>query len=312
MLGVSKPAMKKKSDLGRRIAANKTVYILLLPAVVATFVFAYMPMPGVIMAFQEYKPLLGMWKSPFVGLDVFRQIFSTRMVTDSIGNTVYLNVLNLLVSFPAPILLALMLNEVRQMLFKRVVQTVSYLPYFLSWISVVGLMQTILGLYGPVNQLLQLVAGGKTDRVLFLGQQQWFVPLYLLLNLWKGIGWGSIIYLAAISGIDMQLYEAAVIDGAGKLRQIWHITLPGIGQTAVLLLILSMGGLFGSNFELVYALQNPYIDFEVISTAVYKIGLQQGNYPLGTALNLIQGVIAFLLVAGANYISRRVTDVGIW
>ncbi|MFQ9797605.1 MAG: ABC transporter permease subunit [Clostridia bacterium] len=163
-----------------------------------------------------------------------------------------------------------MLNEVRCSIFKRVIQTVSYLPYFLSWISVVGLVQTILGLYGPVNDLLALFGGSNFERILFLGQQKYFIPTYLILNLWKGTGWGTVIYLAAISGIDMQLYEAATIDGANKLQQIWHITLPAIRQTAILLLIMSIGGLFGSNFELVCALQNPYIDFEVISTAVYK------------------------------------------
>jgi conserved hypothetical protein len=302
----------KKRRLWRDIKANKLIYILLLPAILTTFVFAYMPMPGIIIAFQDYKPLLGPWKSPFVGLDVFKRIFSSRMIMDSVGNTVYLNVLNLLVTFPAPILLALMLNEVRCSIFKRVIQTVSYLPYFLSWISVVGLVQTILGLYGPVNDLLALFGGSNFERILFLGQQKYFIPTYLILNLWKGTGWGTVIYLAAISGIDMQLYEAATIDGANKLQQIWHITLPAIRQTAILLLIMSIGGLFGSNFELVYALQNPYIDFEVISTAVYKIGLQQGDYPLGTALNLIQGLIGFALVATANFISKKVTDVGLW
>lgn len=302
----------RKQNLWRVIKRNKLIYMLLLPAVGATFVFAYMPLPGIVVAFKNYRPLLGPWGSPWAGLSVFKQIFSSRMIMNSIGNTVSLNVLTLLITFPAPIVLALMLNELRHVFYKRTIQTISYLPYFLSWISVVGLAQTMLSLYGVFNDMLVSLFGSGFERIMFLGKQGTFVPLYILLNLWKGIGWGSIIYLAAISGIDTQIYEAAIVDGANRLQQIWHITLPGISQTAILLLILSIGGLFGSNFELVYALQNPYINFEVISTAVYKVGLQQGNYPLGTALNLIQGLIAMILVMSANAISRKVTHMALW
>ena len=237
------------------------------------------------------------------------------MIMDSVGNTVYLNVLNLLVTFPAPILLALMLNEVRCSIFKRVIQTVSYLPYFLSWISVVGLVQTILGLYGPVNDLLALFGGSNFERILFLGQQKYFIPTYLILNLWKGTGWGTVIYLAAISGIDMQLYEAATIDGANKLQQIWHITLPAIRQTAILLLIMSIGNFLNTGMEQFYVFQNAMNKehIEVLDLYVYNLGIgTSNNIPFATAVGIMKSGIALLLFAFANFLSKKVRGTSVF
>lgn len=287
-------------------------YLLMLPAVVLTFIFAYLPMPGILSAFQDYNMFLGLMKSPWVGLKHIREIFEVPLMWGSIVNTLKLSVLSILVSFPAPIILALMINEVRSVAYKRTVQTLSYLPHFLSWIAVVGLAYSFFDQYGPLNDFLVRILGADTERIMFLSKQELFVPILLLLGVWKDVGWGTIVYLAAITAIDPMLYEAAYIDGASRFKQHLYITLPGMKQTAVLLLIFTLGSLFGSNFELVYGMQNAFIDFNVISTVVYSSGIQQGNYSTAAAVGFTQGLVAFILTFFANKISKKVSEISIW
>lgn len=299
---------KKQNSLKK----NSFVYLLMAPSVILTFVFAYLPMPGILASFQDYNIFKGLLHSPWVGLDHIKAIVEVPMLWGSVVNTLKLSVLTILVGFPSPIILALMINEVSNSTFKRSVQTLSYLPYFLSWIAVVGLAQWIFDVYGPLNDLLILLGGPDTERTMFLAEQGLFVPLILLLSVWKDVGWGTIVYLAAITSIDPQLYEAAYMDGANKFKQHLYITLPGIKQTAIILLIFQLGNLLNSNFELVYGMQNPFINFEVISTIVYSSGIQQGNYSMAAALGFMQGLVAFILTFAANKISKKTAGISIW
>lgn len=288
------------------------LYLMLLPAIAVTLIFVYLPLPGILVAFHDYDIFLGPLKSPFVGLKHVVEIFRLPAISTAIWNTLYISVLTLVFTFPGPVILALLFNEVKDGILKRTAQTISYLPHFISWISIIGIITSLYAMYGPVNDIGVLLFGQDTERVMFLGEKAFFIPNVISLSLWKETGWGSVIFLAAISSIDYQLYEAAHIDGAGRFKQMLHITLPGIMPTAVMLLIFRLGGLFGSNFELIYGLQNPYIDFEVISTVVFKSGIQQGSYSLATAVGFIQGLVAFLLTAMANKFAKMVSNISIW
>ncbi|MFC4776608.1 ABC transporter permease [Paenibacillus sp. GCM10023252] len=301
----------KKRNIWSKLYHNRALYILVMPAVLLTIFFSYVPMPGVYVAFLDYDIFLQL-DSPFVGLENFKEVFTLPLFTQSILNTLVLSVLTLVITFPAAIILALMLNELKNGMFKRFVQTVSYLPHFFSWITVVGMAFAIYSMYGPVNDAIVNITGDEAKRVIFLGQQWFFVPNILILTLWKNAGWNTIMYLAALTAIDPQLYEAAHMDGASRLRRLWHITLPGIRPTIVMLLIFAMGGLFGSNFELVYGLQNSFINFEVISTVVYKQGISQGQFALATAFGLAQGLVSFILIYMSNRIAKKLTNTGIF
>ncbi len=304
-----KPTKKKIFSSYKK---NSFAYLLMLPSVVLTFVFAYLPMPGLITSFQDFNMFAGFWKSPWVGFKHFQEIFEIPLLWGSIINTLELSVLTILVGFPAPIILALMINEVKNGLFKRSVQTLSYLPHFLSWIAVVGLVYSFFGSYGPLNDLRVLMSGEDTERIMFLSKQELFLPFLLLLSVWKEIGWGTIVYLATITSIDPSLYEAAKIDGANRFKQHLHITLPGLKQTAIILLLFTLGTLFASNFELVYGMQNAFIDFHVIATVIYSSGIQQQNYSMATAVGFAQGLVAFILIIASNKIAKKVSGVSIW
>jgi putative aldouronate transport system permease protein len=299
------------NKLIRKLKKHFFIYLLLLPAVVLTFFFCYLPMPGLIIAFMEYDIFKG-FSSPFVGLTNIKEIFTLPLFQKATLNTLKLSILNLIIVFPAPIIFALLLNEIKNKLFKRFVQTVSYLPHFLSWIAIIGIMYSIYSTYGIINDLRVAFGGEETERIMFLSKQALFVPNVIILSLWKGVGWSSIIYLSAISGINPELYESAFVDGAGKFKQCIHITIPGILPTAVMLFILAIGNLFKDNFDLIYGLQNAFIDFETISTLVYKQGIVSGNYSMATALGFVQGVVGFILVAVANKFSKKVNDVALW
>ena len=291
---------------------SKFIYILLLPALIITFVFSYVPMPGIIVAFQDYKIFGGILGSPWAGLKHIIDIVRLPALSGAVINTLLLSSLTLSISFPAAIVLALFFNELKVGIFKKTVQTISYLPYFLSWISVIGIAGSFLAIYGSINDLRVGLLGPDTERLMFLSQQEMFVPLLILLTLWKEVGWNSILYLAAISSIDVQLYEAAKMDGASRLQQTWHITLPCIKPTIIILLIFSMGSLFSNNFELVYGMQNPFIKFDVISTIVYSRGIVQANYSMAAAIGFMQGLISFLLVFISNKVAKAVSEIYIW
>ncbi|QGQ95001.1 sugar ABC transporter permease [Paenibacillus psychroresistens] len=287
-------------------------YLLMLPSIVLTLIFSYFPMPGILVAFQDYNMFKGILHSPWVGMQHIIEIFQVPLLYNSIINTFILSVLTIIVGFPAPIILALMINEVGNGLFKRSVQTLTYLPHFLSWIAVVGLVYSFMDVDGPLNDLKLLLFGSDSGREMFLSKQSLFLPFLLLLSVWKEVGWGTIVFLAAITSIDPSLYEAARIDGANRFKQHLHITWPGMKITAVIMLIFTLGTLFGSNFELVYGMQNAYIDFPVISTVVYSSGIQQGNYSTAAAVGFVQGLVAFLLIIVANKISKKVSGISLW
>ena len=303
-----KPKSLSQSYAVRCLKKNKTTYLFLLPAVILVFVFGYLPLPGLYMAFTDYNPFRGIFDSPFVGLKNIIDIFSIPEFSKSILNTIELSVLNLIIVFPLPIVFALLLNEVKSNIFKRFSQTVSYLPHFISTIAVVGIASTLYSSSGIVNDIRVALFGAETERILFLGQQNFFVPNVVILTLWQSLGWSSIVYLSTISGIDPSLYEAAIIDGASKWRQCWHITLPALSTTIILLFILKIGQFFTSNFDLIYGLQNVFIDFEVISTTIYKQGITQGNYSVATAFSFVTGFLSVILIMGANAVSKKINE----
>lgn len=305
-------ALSRHSKWKRKFKRSYFAYLLMLPSIALTLTFSYLPMPGILVAFQDHNIFAGIWDSPWVGLKHIYAIFEVPMLRDAVINTLMLSLLTILVGFPAPIILALLMNELRVGLFKKSVQTLSYLPHFLSWIAVVGLAYSLFDIDGPINDLKIMLMGEDTERTMFLSNQTLFVPLLLLLSVWKEIGWGTIVYLAAITSIDPSLYEASKIDGANRFRQTLHITLPGLKTTAVILLIFTMGTLFGSNFELVYGMQNPFIDFPVISTVVFSSGIQQGNYSTAAAVGFVEGLVAFTLIIAANKIAKKVSKISIF
>ena len=289
---------------------QRYLYVLLMPALVVTFIFAYCPMPGLIMAFEKFSIFKGFLGSEWVGFDNFRKIFTQSNFITAIGNTLLVSLLDILINFPAPIILALLINEMKNGFFKRFVQTASYLPHFLSWISVVGLIQVLFGSQGLFNDIR--VFFGATERITPLAEQKYFLWFIVVAGLWKEVGWGTVIHLAGLSSINQELYEAAEVDGAKHLQKLWYITLPHMLPTCVILLIFRMGSLFASNFELIYGLQNPFIDFDVISTIVYKTGIQNGDYSMSTAIGFLQGIVALILVMGSNWVSKKLSGSGIW
>lgn len=310
------PHHSKKLSGKNSFGKNIPFYIILLPAVITVFLMQYLPMFGLLLAFKEYNidnVDVGIFGSPWAGMNGFANfayIFETPAFLDAVLNTIWLNVLSLLFSFPAPIILALLINEVGNTGFKRTVQTISYLPHFLSVGAVTTIVNQLLGSYGLLNALLEPLG---LDSVYLLRQESAFVPTYIITEIWQTVGWGTIVYLATITGINSDLYEAAQIDGANRFQQVMCITLPSILPTTMILLIMKMGTLFSSSFEMVYGLQNPTAwTKDVIATAIYKYGIGEGEYGVSTALGLMQGVIAFGLTFIANAISKKVSDVSMW
>lgn len=294
----------------KRLYADKFLYLLLLPSVVLTIMFSYVPMWGVKMAFQDYN-IFNPSASEWVGMANFIELFQTDGITKAIWNTLYMSLVSIAIGFPPSIVFALLLNEIRNPLFKRVTQTISYLPHFLSIISVIGIATALYSKYGPVNTIISAITGTESTT-LWMAEQGFVVPNVLIIGIWCSLGWGSIVYLAAITGIDPTLYEAATVDGAGRFRQVIHITLPTILPTIVIMLLWRVGSMLSDNFELMYGLQNPYIDYEVISTLVYKEGIQAGNYSMSTALGLFQGVVNITTLVVINFFAKKLTGTGLF
>ena len=301
----------RRGDVLKRIKNDKLLYILLLPSVVLVILFSYLPMSGIKMAFQDYNVFVPS-ESTWVGLKNFKEIFTIQEFIGGIKHTVIISMLNILLCFPASIVFALLLNEIKNTYFKKAIQTVSYLPHFISWISVIGIITTLYSQSGFVNDMLVALTGGAHKRVSYLAEQWFFIPNVIILTMWKEIGWSSIVFLAAVTGIDQGLYEAATIDGASELKKVWHVTLPGILPTIMIMLLWKISALFSDNFDLIYGLQNPFVNVEVIGTIVYKNGIAGGNYQLSTAFGLMQGVANLIFLLGANYLSNKTTDVGIF
>ncbi|WP_217592536.1 sugar ABC transporter permease [Cohnella sp. GbtcB17] len=286
-------------------------YLMILPSVVLLFLFSYMPMAGILVAFRDFQIGTSIWSAPWVGLDNFAFLHEPQFWT-VVRNTLYISVLKFIFGFPAPILLALLINEVTHSTFKRFVQSVSYLPHFFSWIVVAYMLQSFLTLDGGlVNQLIGKAGG---DPVFFLGSTEWFRPIVVGSGLWKETGWNTILYLAAITTIDPQLYEAAKVEGAGKMAQIRHITIPGILPTISIVLILSIPSLINVGMDQIYPLMNSanMEVADVLDTYVLRSGLQQGYFGMSTAVGLLSSVIGLVLVLGTNQLSRRINGEGLW
>jgi len=306
---VNKTGIAMHSNIIRK---NWDLYLLMLPVVIYFIIFKYAPMYGVQIAFKDYIATKGIWGSPWVGLKHFNRFFRSYHFESVVRNTLGISIYQLLAGFPIPIILALMMNEVRKQKFKKAVQTVTYSPHFLSTVVLVGMMTSMLS---PRNGIInQLIKGLGMEPIYFMAEPGWFKSLYVWSGVWQNAGWNSIIYMAALSGIDPQLYEAAIVDGATKRQRIWHITIPGILPTAITLLILNTGNIMDVGFEKVYLMQNGLnlTVSEVISTYVYKEGLVGADYSFSTAVGLFNSVINFILLIIVNKISKKATETSLW
>lgn len=301
------------TPLHKAIMKNRFLYILLLPAFIVTFIFVYVPMPFLIVSIMDYNPFKkNIFDNPFIGLLNFKNIFIVPEFHNAVLNTFKLSALNLLIPLIAAVMFAIMLNEIRTIYFKRIVQTVSYLPFFLATISVIGISMSFLSIDGPLNNLIAHITGSNESKILFLSKNELFVPIAVIINLWKTLGWNSIIFLASIASIDDQLFEAAYIDGANRFKQIRYITIPGITPTVVMLLILTIGSLVQDNFDLVYGLQNPFMNYDVIQTVVFRSGITQGNFSAAAAFSLTQGIVGLVLTLFANKLSKTVSNISLF
>ena len=299
------------NKLVKNYRQNPLLYWMLAPVLLYVLIFNYVPMFGLVISFQDYSLTRGVMGSKWIGLKNFEDFFSSMYFGRTLGNTLILSGLDLLVCFPAPIILALMLNEVSCLRFKKTIQTVSYMPHFISMVVVAGLIKEFCSSTGVVAQFVQLLGGTPQS---YISQPQYFRAIFTVSQVWQTIGFNSIVFLAALSGIDMQLYEAAKIDGAGRLRQLWHVTLPGIMPTIIIMLILRCGAIMNVNFEKVLLLYSPstYATADVISTYVYRAGIIKQKIGYSTAVGLFNSVVSLILVLSANYMSNRFTDSGLF
>jgi len=298
----------------RAIKGNWELYLLFSPVVIWYIIFHYVPMGGIIIAFKDFKVLRGIMASPWVGLSNFTRFISSSAFRSTLTNTIAISLMNLAFAFPAPIIFALLLNEVRYMLPKRFIQTVSYLPHFISWTVAGGLFYMLLSpSTGIVNGIIRAFG---MPAVNFMGESRYIRWILVISSIWKGLGWGAIVYLAAIAGVDEELYEAATIDGAGRFRRVWNITIPSIMNVVVIMLILQVGNILNVNFEQVFIMVNDTTLSmgETIEYYIYRVGLfSTNNYSLGAAVGLFKSVIGFSLIILTNMLSKKITDGGgIW
>lgn len=307
-----KTMRKSRSRVLAILMRDKYLYLLALPGILYIIIFKYVPMWGIVIAFQDYSPYRGVMNSAWVGFEHFNRFFSNPDFMLLFRNTMAINILNLVFYFPLPILVALLLNEVVGNKFKKTVQSIVYLPHFLSWVIIVGI--TILMLSrsdGVINNMIVALGFPKVD---FLTNPNLFWGLLTVQSIWKEAGWGTIIFLAAMAGLDPQLYEAARMDGAKRLRQMWHITLPGIRNVILILLILRIGNIMDVGFEQVYLMKNGAVSEvgDVFDTYVYRLGIQQGQFSFSTAVGLFKSVIGLVLVLIANGLTRRFGEEGVY
>lgn len=302
----------------RDIVKNRTIYLMLLPAIAYYIIFCYAPMYGATIAFKNYSPRLGILGSQWVGFTHFKSFLTSSYFFRILKNTLNISVQSLIFGFPAPIILALLINELSNKKFVKVTQTITYLPHFVSLVVVCGMIKSFTMDDGFVTQIISKLSGGLWEAKTLLNESKYFVPIYIISDIWQEVGWGSIIYLSALSGIDQELYEAAEIDGAGRLRQTWNVTLPGILPMVMIMLILRMGGLLNVGYEKIILLYNQgtYETADVISTFVYRRSLLaeggKNQWSYSTAVGLFNSVINFILIITANKISNKVSDIGLW
>ncbi|NOU87897.1 ABC transporter permease subunit [Paenibacillus sp. LMG 31460] len=288
------------------------LYIMLVPGILFFIIFKYVPMWGIVIAFQDYSPYKGITGSDWVGFKHFVTLFHYNGFWLLLRNTLLISFYNLIFFFPVPIVLSLLLNEIRATVFKKFIQTVIYLPHFLSWVVVVGITYMLLGTQGGlINELIK--AGGGTE-IAFLTTKEWFRGLIVSQSIWKEAGWGTIIFLAALAGVDPQLYEAAIVDGAGRWRQLWHITLPAIRSTILILLILRMGSVLDIGFEHIFLMLNSTVNDvgDVFETYVYREGLIGGKFSYTTAVGLFKSFVGLILIMGANWLTKKFGEEGVY
>ena len=307
--------MKKKNKWGQLLKAdfrkNWLIYLMLVPVIVYLLVFCYAPMYGIVIAFKDFKPRLGIMGSDWVGLKYFKEFVGSVFFGRTLKNTLMLSGLNLLFGFCAPIVFAILLNEVRNLRFKKVVQTVTYLPHFITTVIIASLILIFTDSDGFITQIANSIIGHEGSLI---GDKHMFRPIYVISDIWQSFGWGSIVYLAAIMGINPELYEAARIDGANKFKQIIHVTLPGMLPIIVIMFIMAVGGLMNVGWEKAFLLQSPvtYDTSDIISTFVYRKGFEDMNYSYSAAVGLFNSVVNLILLAGANFMSRKVNGNSLW
>lgn len=306
----------QKKSLSKRITdelkRNWILYLMIFPVLLYFLIFAYIPMSGIVLAFKDYKIKLGIWDSPWVGLKYFKQFFGSYNFGLLLKNTIGISLYSLLVGFPIPIIFALLLNYLRSRPLKKTLQMVSYAPYFISTVVICGMLAIFMDKNtGIFNQIIMALGGESVD---FLSKPEYFKSIYVWSGVWQTMGYSSIIYISALSGVDTSLHEAAIMDGATKLQRIRHIDLLGIKSTIIMLFIMQMGSLMNVGFEKVFLLQNDLNmrTSDVINTYVYRVGLIQNNYSYSTAVGLFNSVINLLLVVGANYLSKKIADESLW
>lgn len=305
-------ATERRRSIWKGVKRDRFLYLLALPGIVFFILFKYVPMWGILISFQDYSPYQGMWASPWIGFEHYIRFFSNPDFLILFRNTMAINLLSLIFFFPLPIILSVMMNELRGNKFRKTIQSIVYLPHFLSWVIIVGITFLLLSTgEGIVNQLLVAAGLNKID---FLTNPNYFWVLLTVQSIWKDAGWGTVLFLAAMAGIDPQLNEAAKIDGAGRLRQIWHITLPGIRSVVIILLILRIGHIMDVGFEQVFLMMNGAVSevADVFDTYVYRLGIKQGQLSFSTAVGVFKSFVGLILVIGANKLAKKFGEDGVY
>lgn len=303
---------KNRHDLWIQVKRHKILYLFLVPVIVWLIIFCYVPMAGIVLAFKNYRFDLGIFGSEWAGLKHFEKFFTSPEFWITIKNTLVITCTKLFICFPAPIILALLLNEVKAARFKKTIQTLSYLPNFVSWVVVVQLMTAIFTPYGGIFNDIREMMG--LEPIFLMGEKNAFLPLVVFSDPWKNVGWGSIVYLAAITGVDQELYEAAAIDGAGRWKCTWHITLPGIAMTVGIMFVMAVGGILNAGYDQILLLQQPanMQISQVLDTYVIQTGIRYGKFEYATAIGLFKSVFSLIMVVGTNYLTNKYAEVGLW
>ena len=313
MENVSGKKQREQTFKLRSFKKYKVLYFMMIPALLYFIIFCYTPMYGILMAFKDYKISKGVMGSDWVGLYYFQKLFSSSRFWSVLGNTLIISLLKLILGFFPPIIFALLLNEIKTPWFKKLTQTCSYLPYFISWIILAGIIKEIFSTNGVINQIVTSFGG---EAQVWLSKKQYFRTILVSTDIWKGFGWGSIIYISALSGIDPQLYEAAALDGAGRWKKMLYITLPGLIPVITINLILSMAGVLNAGFDQIFNLTNSSVKSvaDIIDTYVYELGVQKRDYSLSTAVGLFKSVVALILILLTNFTAKKINgkDYTLW
>lgn len=307
------PSLKQRSARNLKLMRNDyDLYLMMIPMLLMLILFTYRPIGSLVIAFKDYSPFKGVMASPWTGLSHYREFFASPYAWRIIRNTLVIGLAQLFFGFPLPIIFALLLNELKGGPFKKTVQTVSFLPHFISTVVVCSMVISFLSpSSGVINSIIQKFGG---NPVYFLAEPKFFVPVFITMILWRETGYNSIVYISALTSISEELYEAATVDGANRWKQLWHITIPELTPTIVIMLLVQLGAILNVSYEAVILLYNPgiYETADIISTFVYRVGMQQGRYDYSTAIDLMNSVFGFLLVIGSNKLSKRLTETSLW